>query len=760
MALSYKYSLYVCFLLAGLYHSTTAASVDGHCTTNSSASLHLSNPNLNVLQLVACTRPLNSSKLCDANSTVVCDSLQLYPGNVTLKYYFPARPTALAARPWSNEPFSYRPLPQVPSIPFFSLSSTSVTLPLLAPNADKQLYCQTDADCPNLNGRLSKGSCQPLSSLSSLSTCRASPTPPPPPPSKPLPPVPMPAASACNLTGNWSSESRSFGYGSEAASYTISMMSDTTFAWTCHGRATPCLGDNPKTGNGTGTLSNVDNTITIIANQTYHGILNNTYACNIISLFGLAYPVAITSKQPHPPPAFNLDVTAATFLGSTQGPLSIAAVTIMSSNTIVVAANGDTDHLSATPTLWLNGSKTSNASLIFLKQVDTLMQPATGLSVLRVVKLGERVDHIASNTRDQALVAGSWGLAGVQLADLKVLWVDDFTNLRPSPLGRCLADGDLRCRTSIGQDGTAAALVPTGAVTLIMSYSSDGKRLGQFSLPDSGVTDVAVDSSTQRVHVTWSYDSNTGHEPMVMPAMEVLDYRLSTQAYRLWPWSAHVYRSSGPCNGDVADSRAERVVIADNSDFIFVGRSDGGNGAFYCQDRDSNRTAAMISYDQYTSAYNMQAQAISFFGNLDSKTGQVQFGQYNLVRLTSTGGNTLRTVGAAGDDSHRRYFAQTAACCIENMANLTVNGQTLSGPADAAVLQITNPTYTQRLVWHHFTAAGGRGSQDAVDVQVRNQVVAMAINSASPMVQVAPIPNTGLYSNGAEQGYLVVLPTI
>jgi hypothetical protein len=99
-----------------------------------------------------------------------------------------------------------------------------------------------------------------------------------------------------------------------------------------------------------------------------------------------------------------------------------------------------------------------------------------------------------------------------------------------------------------------------------------------------------------------------------------------------------------------------------------------------------------ISYDPFTSAYNMQAQAISFFGDLDPSTGQLRYGQYNLVRLSSTSGNTLDTVGAAGDDSHRRYFAQTAACCIENMANLTINGQPLSGPADAAVLQVRNKT--------------------------------------------------------------------
>jgi hypothetical protein len=334
-------------------------------------------------------------------------------------------------------------------------------------------------------------------------------------------------------------------------------------------------------------LSATDNSIiiSVTGNQTYHGLINNTYTCNTLSLFGVGYPVAITSQQAHPPPAFNLDVTTATFLGSSTSPLSIASLAITSSNLIVVAVNGDTTHLSTTPILWLNGSTSSNASLVILKLQSNSLVPtvAAGLAVVNVIKLGQRVDHIAINLKDQAVVAGDWGLAGLDLADLKVQWVDDFANLQPSSQGRCLADGDVRCRTSIGDDGTAAVLVPTGDVTLVMSYSSAGKTLGKFYLRENGVTDVSVDSNSKRVYVSWFYDSNTGHEPMVMPAVEALDYTLTTSDYRLWPWSAHVYRSPGPCNGDVADSRAERMVVADNGDIIFVGRSDGGNGAFYCQ---------------------------------------------------------------------------------------------------------------------------------------------------------------------------------
>jgi hypothetical protein len=175
-----------------------------------------------------------------------------------------------------------------------------------------------------------------------------------------------------------------------------------------------------------------------------------------------------------------------------------------------------------------------------------------------------------------------------------------------------------------------------------------------------------------------------------MPGLLAMDYGLEKTLYRLWPWDARPYREPGPCNGDVADSRAERVVYTDGKQLLFVGRSDGGNGAYYCQDRNVNETTNMVSYDDFTSAYNMQSQAISYFAQLDAVSGQVLVGQYNLVRLSNTAGNTLGTVAidAAGDNI---YLAQTAACCIENMANLTVNNQALSGPADAAVLQVRHP---------------------------------------------------------------------
>merc|ERR1712159_287400 len=164
---------------------------------------------------------------------------------------------------------------------------------------------------------------------------------------------------------------------------------------------------------------------------------------------------------------------------------------------------------------------------------------------------------------------------------------------------------------------------------------------------------MGIDSPEQpnTVAYTYFYNSNTGKEPMVMPGLSATSLDFRTVRYDLWAWSAHEYRAPGPCDGNVADSRAERIMFVDDeTGVLLVGRSDGGNGVYQCQTRNVTQKTALVGYDGYTESYNMQAQAISYIGRLKPTTGQVIIGSYNLVRLpSSTRGNTLATVGAGAD---------------------------------------------------------------------------------------------------------------
>eukprot|EP01043_Picozoa_sp_COSAG02_P045055 COSAG02_NODE_4082_length_5808_cov_3.266071_5_plen_259_part_00 len=257
---------------------------------------------------------------------------------------------------------------------------------------------------------------------------------------------------------------------------------------------------------------------------------------------------------------------------------------------------------------------------------------------------------------------------------------------------------------------------------------------------------------------------------MVMPGLSATSLDFATTRYDLWAWSAHEYRSPGPCDGNVADSRAERIMFVDDeTGVLLVGRSDGGNGVYQCQTRNVTQKTALVGYDGYTESYNMQAQAISYIGRLKPTTGQVIIGSYNLVRLpSSTRGNTLATVGAGADAAGNVYLAQTASCCIQNMANLTANGEPLQPTGDGAALQVVSKDFTTRKLWHHFTrpkvpGSANHTSSHAIGVVVGKDMAIFAAVTNQKMVEANQLPGAKAPSDNeapAMQGYLAVVHTL
>lgn len=157
----------------------------------------------------------------------------------------------------------------------------------------------------------------------------------------------------------------------------------------------------------------------------------------------------------------------------------------------------------------------------------------------------------------------------------------------------------------------------------------------------------------------------------------------------------------------------------------------------------------------------MQSQAITNFMRVDPVLGETIVAQQMLVRLPSNQrGNTMITLGAQSDAKGNVYLLQAAGCCIANMGNLTVNGQPLMAPGDAAVLQILSPSMETRYHWTHFNAPNASGGSDPVDIDVKGGTVAFLMNSASTMVTAGALPNTGPNVGGLGVGYLVVMPTV
>lgn len=635
----------------------------------------------------------------------------------------------------------------------------------------------------------------------------AAPTPP------PHPPVPLPSASRCNLTGTW----RQYGFDpatssphhllhSSDADINITMAasslspsptspSPTRFTFTCSSKKHHCLGLT-SAANGTGELSATDNSVELrLANGTvYHGLVNDTFGCGLVSILSSAaqpppFAKAISWELDSTPPAppLNLDVAAATYLtpANTHSSFTAVAVGLLGQGpTIVVAGNGEPSPAPHPPQLLLNATAASNASLLLLaaKSSARPLPAASGLAVLATLKLGDRIDHLRlqplptgdRNSDDMlAAVVGSFGVAVLRLsasgAGGTLVFHDALSDLPHGSGGLC-QNGDEACRVAIGADGTVAALVPTGGNNhTVLSFTSAGRRAGAASHTANAVTDIGILSQQGgSVAFTAFYDSSTGREPIVMPDMRVMAPTLDRLIYRNWWWgSGHPYRQPGPCDGDVADSRALRIRELPDGSLVFVGRSDGGNGVFHCQAQNVTRPSPMVSYDAFTSAYNMGAQAISYLARLLPATGQVLVGEYMLVRLPSdTKGNSLTTEEVAGspDAAGNLYFAQTAACCIQNMANLTLNGRALGGNGDGAALLAVSADFTRRLLWHSFNspaAPHGSGSA-AVDVAVGGGLVVFLSNThgGAALAEVAPLPATGAAAPDAQAAHLVLLNTL
>jgi hypothetical protein len=255
---------------------------------------------------------------------------------------------------------------------------------------------------------------------------------------------------------------------------------------------------------------------------------------------------------------------------------------------------------------------------------------------------------------------------------------------------------------------------------------------------------------------------------MVMPRLAMLTYTAASPSavqedWTALPWDARVYRQPGPCNGNVADGRVEDARFGRNGRLLFAGRSDGGNSPFYCGLRNASRVTPMGVIDGYTTPYDMQSQAITNMLQLEAASGEVIVGQVQLVRVGPRGGgNTLLTLAAQTDGAGVLYELQSAAYCLPNMGNLTINGIPTAAPADASALLVMDSNMRRRLHWTDFSAVGGGGGGGfPVELDVRGSVVALALNAKSGMITDGALPGTGgVSTTGAPVAYVVVLPTV
>ena len=431
---------------------------------------------------------------------------------------------------------------------------------------------------------------------------------------------------------------------------------DVPFSWVCASRSGECLG-MMGASNGTGTLSSTDNsaTIRLFNGSEFAAVVNDTVNCGPIVLTSVRPvpskpPASWTRNGPPAPRRWNTNVDAATFLGrgSTPGAdQTIAvAVDILPSGHVVVATNGQYKLGNKVAEPLLPGSNaSSNGTLVVLDvphNAGAAQIDSTAPTVIARYALGDRVDFVRCNSKGDCAVAGSFGIAVIELGTgtggglgsvgsvPSIRWQDPLTDVRPSQCGVCCystgwvtRDNPPNCRVDIDDDGVVGASLggQGGSFLWAIFEAETGRRSATGEENEASLTDVQLQPEQKRMLVTAFHDANTGHEPMVMASMIGYSYEGGENAIRAYDYDAHVYREQGPCDGRVADGRAVAVRRSeDGKGLAFLGRSDGGDDMFYCQSRDVLRETSRLAFDDYTSAYNMQAQAITYAAKMDSET--------------------------------------------------------------------------------------------------------------------------------------------
>lgn len=643
------------------------------------------------------------------------------------------------ARYYSNNSLHFHAL-RSQKLPLFRLQDV-LRIPY---PSDSAIFCDVSDDCSfsEKADLCSNGVCQEITDLPHV-------------PTNPIPaPVVHPATRCAGaFDGIWYSSQTSM-LEHAGPEYNVTTTSATTFDVVCFSKCDLL--------SASGKLSSVDSTITLTApnGTVYEGQLNSM-SCGNLNLKVSDQPVwTLARPKSVYGPVRDTPLLFGSFLGSATTSFLPVGVAVLAQGLVLVAGNGNATFQVAPVNIAPIGHAGDSASILAI-------DPARG-SVVRVLHVGQRIDAIRVNDQGVIAIAGSFGVATIgSYLDNNVRWNDSLAGVAPGPCGPCCAQlpaarDNPNCRVDIGSDGVVAAYV-VSAPHSWMAFDSTGHRLGGVTQPNIAAgTDVAVHSASKQIFITYFYNGNTGKEPIVMPVLRALPYNMASTNYVAYGWDAHDLRRPGwPAYGDVADGRAVCVTVGGDDELYFVGWSDGGDTMFGQSAGNLNLSAPNIvgRADSFTQTSNMNgASRVSYVSRMHAATGQPVFGQLQLARLPTTKGNSYDVVAAAAAADGTVYLAATAACCIANRDNQTVNGVPVP-PYEGgdATLMTLQSEFLSRPLWSAFSAQGQTGSAGGVDVATRGSLVAFAIISHSAMQSVKALPGTGCGVAGS-CGYIAVLP--
>jgi len=416
---------------------------------------------------------------------------------------------------------------------------------------------------------------------------------------------------------------------------------------------------------------------------------------------GSGTPPGTIGAGPKDCPAFtpgnNLSVCAATYVTG-PGEDKAGGIAIANDGAILYVGSLAEDYPGATTTGLPGGS----AGLLRLT--------ADGQKVQTVARLGSTATDIDIQPRSgHMVVAGDFG---VQV-------------LNPTADGSLFHWKEMPTRkVAAGSDGIIVAL--SGKTIVVLDNL--GKEKARFDVSTNReVNDIAIDGQNRLIFATgFKQDDGAPCTQLQIPFVRAYDY---TGALK---WKAYDW-SRTEVGSECADSRGIALALGADGQLYYAGESHGGNTVHRRMPRDITVFAPNVKTDAYNDAYNMNGAApVGYVARLSPTTGDVTMGQIFLTRLSNGKGNAARPNVVAANEAGTVLIGGSAACCIENAAMRTVNGQpampegTYAGGGFALVLQTD---FKKRLAWTTWNGAKGGGATPA-GVAARGGTMAIVMQHA------------------------------
>ncbi len=404
----------------------------------------------------------------------------------------------------------------------------------------------------------------------------------------------------------------------------------------------------------------------------------------------LAAPTAITA---------NLVVSTSTYLAG-AGVDAGAAVEVAPDRTLVYAGKLTAGvNFGLTPISLLNGG---SGALLRLN--------AAGTAVLAVTRIGGSVDDMDLDHAGGAIaVVGDFGLAYLNPAASELLWT--------RPLGSGTK------RVAVANGGKVIAL----AGKTLSVYDPGGNLLGQWTLPNSRVNDVAIDAASASVYVAGD-DNKT--LPSNLPVRVVYLYSYSFAGTSKW---ANYDWPGSQLAGNAADTKYPYLNIGRDGYLYLAASADGGNNMLRSDPHSLSQPAPVVGFDNYNQTSNTSgAINLGFYARYDAADGTIRKAQFVLTRKDDGRGNSFNPLAIAADELGNVYVGGQAAYKLAARDGQQIDGQTLAvySGYEASVL-IVRPDFTApRLLWTSWTGPGANHNSLVNGVAAGRGIAAMAANSS------------------------------